>query len=129
VPVTRSDKCFACGKANPIGLKLEFKKESNKVVSDFVPNENLSGYENIVHGGIVSTLLDEAIAWACAMAGFDAFTAELTVRFKFPMRVGEKVRIEGWLTQTYKKLVFGEARILKDDTIIAYAKAKFMKRE
>lgn len=55
--------CFACGTDNPIGLNLEFYRVGDAVCADFTPGTNHEGWENMVHGGIVSTLLDEVMSW------------------------------------------------------------------
>ncbi|MDZ7699777.1 MAG: PaaI family thioesterase [Deltaproteobacteria bacterium] len=55
--------CFACGTNNPIGLNLEFYRVGDAVCADFTPGRNHEGWENMIHGGIVSTLLDEVMSW------------------------------------------------------------------
>ena len=56
--------CFACGTANPIGLNLNFYRLDNAVCSDITLGKNHEGWENMVHGGIISTLLDEVMSWS-----------------------------------------------------------------
>ena len=56
--------CFACGTANPIGLNLQFYVSGKYVCSDIAITRNYEGWENMAHGGIVSTLLDEVMSWA-----------------------------------------------------------------
>lgn len=122
------DMCFACGKDNPISLGLKFKTISeNKVVAEFNPKDEHQGYKGIIHGGIVSTLLDEAMVSAIAANGVEAVTAELNVRFKGEIRLGEKLRIEGYIKKQKSRLIFTEGIILnKDGEVKAKAKAKFM---
>ena len=55
--------CFACGTANPIGLNLEFYAESDKIFSEITPGKYHVGWADIIHGGIISTLLDEVMSW------------------------------------------------------------------
>ena len=56
--------CFACGKENPDGLQLEFKysEDGSKVETTYIPPEKFQGWKGIVHGGIITTLLDEIMA-------------------------------------------------------------------
>jgi acyl-coenzyme A thioesterase PaaI-like protein len=65
VPIKKlkGHNCFACGTENPIGLNLEFYRRSDAICADFMPGRNHEGWENMVHGGIVSTLLDEVMSW------------------------------------------------------------------
>lgn len=55
--------CFACGTENPIGLDMRFFRDGNRICSEIVLGRNYEGWENIVHGGIVSTMLDEIMSW------------------------------------------------------------------
>ena len=71
-----------CGKSNPIGLKLEFAIEGDEYVTYFTPEKEHQGWVGIVHGGIVSTVLDEVMARSCTSTGINAVTGEMTVRFK-----------------------------------------------
>ena len=66
--------CYACGDLNPIGLHLEFKMEGDWAVAQFVAQQEHQGYPGYVHGGLVSTLLDEAMGWATYGSGIWALT-------------------------------------------------------
>src|SRR5207245_8937905 len=79
LPHSRS--CFVCGDSNPIGLKLRLETDGRIVQTQFVPGSELVGFKQTMHGGIVGTLLDEVMAWACAVhAKRFAYCAELPVR-------------------------------------------------
>ncbi|MBU0733140.1 MAG: PaaI family thioesterase [Proteobacteria bacterium] len=56
--------CFACGTENPIGLNLKFYRLGDAVCSDITLGRYHEGWQNIAHGGIISTLLDEVMSWA-----------------------------------------------------------------
>ena len=56
--------CFACGTANPIGLNLQFYRLGDSVCSDITLTKHHEGWENIAHGGIISTMIDETMSWA-----------------------------------------------------------------
>jgi acyl-coenzyme A thioesterase PaaI-like protein len=64
IPKLEGYNCFACGTANPIGLNLQFYVSGKYVCSDIAITRNYEGWENMAHGGIVSTLLDEVMSWA-----------------------------------------------------------------
>src|SRR5918995_610675 len=88
--IIRSDHaCFGCGAHNPIGLQLRFEAVVDGVAALFTPEPEHQGFENAVHGGIISTILDEAKAWATAHSGAWAVTGEMRVRFRHPLGVGE----------------------------------------
>ena len=59
--------CFVCGEENPSGLHLKFSANKGKIQTEFIPRKIHQGYKNIVHGGIISTLLDEAMVKAALM--------------------------------------------------------------
>ena len=76
-------KCFACGHDNPIGLKLLFELDGEgRSVATFVPQRNFQGFSKVLHGGIVCTLLDEAMAWAMILHGYSGATVSLRVKFR-----------------------------------------------
>lgn len=97
--VARSDNaCFGCGVENPIGLHLRFSSSADGVSAPFTPRSEHQGFENVVHGGIISTILDEAMAWATAHAGLWAVTGEMRVRFRLPLQVSEPTTVMASVT-------------------------------
>ena len=104
--------CFACGRNNPEGLRLSFERSERGVRTFFIAEKKHQGYKGIVHGGILSTLLDEAAAHAAIARGITPATAEMTVRFKSPLFVGERAIIEGW-AEDVKESRGGEIKIVE----------------
>ena len=112
--------CFVCGENNPSGLHLRFSLQDGKVQTEFTPQKIHQGYKDIIHGGLISTLLDEAMVKAALMQGMPAVTAEITVRFKNPLMVGEKAIVEAVIEKINKKIIETSAIMLKtDNTVIA----------
>lgn len=71
-------QCFACGASNPSGLKLQFHVNGHgSVIADWTPSNIWEGFQGFIHGGIVSTVLDEAMSKAVAAAAKPAFTCHL----------------------------------------------------
>jgi uncharacterized protein (TIGR00369 family) len=121
--------CFACGEKNPSGLHLAFRIQDGKVFAEFVPQKIHQGYRDIVHGGIISTIIDEAMVKAALMQGMPAVTAEITVRFKNPLMAGEKLIVEARITNTIRKIIETSATIRKqDNTLVAEGRAKLLRQ-
>jgi len=64
IPKLSGYRCFGCGTENPKGLHMSFFRVGEQLESDIVLDEHCVGWENIAHGGIVSTILDETMGWA-----------------------------------------------------------------
>ena len=120
-------KCFVCGKKNPDGLKINFKVSDNKIQAEFIPHSSLQGYANIVHGGIISTLLDEAMGKLAFELGINCLTAEINVRFKNPAYVGRKYLLTGEILRKTHRIVFAKSKIQSEsDLLIAEATGKLI---
>jgi len=122
--------CFACGKDNDKGLQLEIKSShEDGVAVGFLVPPWCQGYQDVVHGGIVSTILDEIAVWAAYHAGYKCVTAELTVRIKIPMYVNTSYTGRGKVLKTRHQFVLVYAEIINDcDRVYAYAHLKLMKK-
>lgn len=119
-----NDWCFACGPRNPIGLKLTFREENDTYLSTFTPGPEHQGYNGIMHGGLVSTLLDEIMARYLYAKGLTAVTAKLEVRYRHPTPIGQELRISGWITGQRGKMYELAGKItLPDGTVTAEGKA------
>ncbi|MGB7572842.1 MAG: PaaI family thioesterase [Thermodesulfobacteriota bacterium] len=114
--------CFVCGENNPNGLRLSFEidRERQTLKSTFIASPTFQGWEGIVHGGIISTLLDEATAKLIYELGYQAVTASLEIRFKKPAPILEPLSIYGEITEVSKRLIRAKAHVAKKDgTILA----------
>lgn len=109
--------CFVCGEKNTHGLRLQFKidKETKTLKTTFVASPVFQGYDGIVHGGILSTLLDEAMAKLAYELGYHTVTASLEVRFKQPAPILEPLHVYGEITEVGSRLVKATARIERED--------------
>lgn len=126
--LSSDEMCFACGSKNPISLQLDFDfYEENKVKAEFEPHKNLQGFKDILHGGITSTVLDEAMAKVINLQGIKAVTAEINVRFKEAVPVEKNYLVRGILKKQKKKIIYTESYLRdEDDNLYASATAKFM---
>jgi acyl-coenzyme A thioesterase PaaI-like protein len=122
--------CFVCGEENPLGLRLKFSFDKGKASAEFVPQKVHQGYKDIVHGGIISTVLDEAMVKAALMQGIPAVSAEITVRFRNTLHTGEKTVIEALIEKKNRKIIEASAVLKKaDNTIIAEGQAKLLRKD
>ena len=123
-----NDKCFVCGMNNPFGLQVhpEIRDAGASVRIECTPPEHLQGWANILHGGILSTLLDEAITYV-GIGTFEqhAVTAQLEVRFRNPAPTGVKLYVLAERIKVSKRLVEAKAAVtLSDGTLIATGTGK-----
>lgn len=122
-------RCYVCGKENPAGLGIAFEinRELRAISAKFTPSDIHQGYEGIVHGGILSALLDEAMGKLTVSLGIPAVTAEITVTFKTPAAPGEELFVSGRLTHETRRLIQAEAKIERGPILIAEAKGKLLR--
>jgi beta-phosphoglucomutase len=112
--------CFACSQENPIGLKLKPVHDGEKVIAEFTPGEFHQGWNDVVHGGILYTLLDEVTAYAMLCYGIEfGVTAKSEIRFKQVAPINEPIQASGWVTKFTTRLVETKGVLtLKDNTVI-----------
>jgi uncharacterized protein (TIGR00369 family) len=124
-----NQRCYVCGKKNPAGLAVDFEinEEARSIFGWFTPSHNHQGYEGIVHGGILSALLDEAMAKLAFSVGIPAVTAEITVKFKTPAAPGDELSVFGRITEETKRLILAEAKIERGPVLIAEATGKLLR--
>lgn len=96
LPCSRNHNCFGCSPVNPSGLRMQFLTDGQAVYSTLKVPEHLCGWSNIVHGGVLSTILDEIMSWAAIhLLKRIALTQSISVEFIKPVLVGGELRAEG----------------------------------
>jgi len=120
--------CFVCGQANEHGLKLAFRSAKGATFSEFAVPNDFQGYKNIIHGGVIAAILDEAMIQAAMTEGLLPVTAEITVRFKHPLSAGRPAIVEAALTQNEPRIIKARSRISEKTSglLIAEATAKMI---
>lgn len=122
--------CFVCGEKNSSGLHLAFVPHAQGVLAEFTPQKIHQGYKDITHGGLISTLLDEAVVKAALSKGLPAVTVEMSVRFRQPLYIGERATVEGRILRVTRKLIEAHSTVKKnDDTVVAEATAKLIRQD
>jgi len=111
----REQMCFGCGPEHPAGFRLAFEREGDEVVSRFTPRDIHQGPPGIMHGGLVSTVADEAAAWALiAFRGKFGFTTSFECKFRRAVRIGVLTEARAKLTRDAHRIVKSAVRILQD---------------
>ncbi|NLI98239.1 PaaI family thioesterase [bacterium] len=122
----RDNYCFACGKDNPRGLKLDISFDAEKASCEYTVPDDLQGWPKITHGGVISTMLDEMMVWAAAGLQKHVVTAELTIRFKKPLPVGKKISLEARILEDKKRIMTAQAKIFDSKDVYAEASGKLI---
>ena len=122
------NQCFGCGQANPVGLRLEFSKSAEGAVAvDTVVSNSYEGPPGCLHGGIIATLLDEAMSKANRARGITAMTRQMRVEYLRPVPSGAPIRIGGRVTRSEGRKHWTEAEIQSaDGAVLAHATGLFI---
>jgi uncharacterized protein (TIGR00369 family) len=127
LPYTHS--CFVCGESNPIGLKMRFETDGRLVQARFVPKAEHVGFKQTVHGGLLATVLDEVMVWACAVQTRRfAFCAELNIRFVNPARPEQELLATAELETNRRDKIFIAKSELKESNgrVLATGTGKYL---
>ena len=121
------DYCFACGEKNPVGLHLNFSKDAEKVTATKTLAREYEGYECAAHGGIVATMLDEAMCtYIKEFYDEQAMTGRLEVRYRHPTPIEQELTISAWKESQRQHIITMKATVTTvDDVVTAEATAKF----
>jgi uncharacterized protein (TIGR00369 family) len=103
--------CFVCGHDNPQGLKLDFAYNDETTWTWFDSPARFEGYQGVIHGGIIATLLDEAMAKIIISHNLIAVTADLNIRYRKPLPVNQRVKVSGEITMQKSRTIHAGAKI------------------
>jgi len=128
LPHTRG--CVVCGKENPHGLhlRLHVDEPSGRVSCEFVPQAEHIGFEGVIHGGVLATVLDEAMVWAATWAGRRfCVCGELNVRYRQGVTVGQRLRVEAKVSTHRSRLVETTGSIADENgNVLVSAEGKYV---
>ena len=107
------NRCFGCGPANPGGLHLEFllAEDGSVVCLPTIP-DRFEGPVGYLHGGIIATLLDEAMSKSVRARGLTAMTRQMEINYLRPVHSEAPIRVEGRLIRSEGRKHWSEARII-----------------
>lgn len=134
VPAINDDpighQCFGCGDQNPAGLRLRFRPLADDGVwAAFTPTRAHEGYMGMTHGGILATILDEAMSWAITHAGDLGVTARMSVTFRRPVGLGHPIRVEARVAGRKARVIDASAVLCDTSTgeVVAQGEGRFMR--
>ncbi len=124
----RPHHCFACGELNEIGLHLKLLLHRGRCSTEIKLPRRFEGWEGVIHGGILCTILDEVMAWSLVSCDNWGVTAKMSVDFRKPVTVGQKIRAEGWITENRRRIQLTAGRIVdvETGTELAVAQATYV---
>ncbi len=100
LPSRDNHYCFGCSPVNEHGLQMQFYTDEEMVYSDVIIPGHLCGWNSLAHGGVLSTILDEIMSWsAIFLLKRVIMTKSMTVDFKKPIKVGDKLHVKGSLIE------------------------------
>jgi len=123
------NSCFGCGADNPLGLKLTFEgdPETGKAWTEFDPASFMAGGINMMHGGFIALLLDEASSKVLSILEKRGVTRNIDVSFENPVSLSSRIRLEAELIRHEGRKHFIDARILNSDgDVLARSTALFL---
>ena len=129
---SEANGCFVCGSANPIGLGVKFRLETSGdeqvCHAEFTPQKIHAGYDEVTHGGIIFSLLDDVMANWVWLQGEQCFTARAEVRYRAALPIGTPIRLEGRCAKRKGRLAQMEGRVIRidDESVVAESTAAFM---
>lgn len=139
IPGTDAE-CFACGTDNPCGLHMTFQTDGSRLYSRVAPPEHVRGWRNLLHGGIISTILDEIMAWtAIHLLERIILTKSIRVDFLKPVTLEMHLLATGWVEEAVKdkeaklaaSLADGRGRILargQGDFVLFHPDSRTLRR-
>ncbi len=113
------NRCFGCGEENAGGLRLEFllAADGSIVCLPTIP-DRFEGHPGYLHGGIIATLLDEAMSKVVRARGLSAMTRQLEIEYIRPVPSGVELRIEAGIVRSEGRKHWAEARILIEAAVV-----------
>ena len=128
IKVNPDNACFVCGRDNPIGLHAEFivDQEQNKASTTLTISSNFQGWQGLVHGGIIATLLDETAIYACRPLALEAVTAGMTLKFKHPVKTDSPLTVKAEVVAVKRRIAKVSSCLMVDSVIMAEAEIKVM---
>jgi acyl-coenzyme A thioesterase PaaI-like protein len=122
-------KCIACSPHHRCGFRLEFVlSDDGSVQATFDCNQAFEGYPGLLHGGVISALLDGAMTNCLFAHGQQGITGELKVRFRHPVVTDRPAIVRAWIDRSIPPFHVLQAELIQDEWVKAKATGKFVER-
>lgn len=129
-PALREHYCFGCGRHNPIGFHLVFERDEEGVVARYTPRPEDAGFPEVMHGGLLTLLLDEAMGWAMYVDRVFAVTARMETRFRRPAGLGRPLTIRAHITRQRGRRIEVAASLTDEaDDVLVESEALFLRMD
>src|SRR5216683_7221594 len=116
----KKNLCFACGHDNPHGMRLKFTQEGKRFVCQFRLGKRYTGPPGYCHGGIIATILDDAMGKLCKLRQVIAVTSKMTVEYLIPVPLYQPLRVESRELSKHGRRLTHTAEILDEKgTVLA----------
>jgi uncharacterized protein (TIGR00369 family) len=112
---SKDSKCYGCGQDNPVGLRVPFEAHEGGSLGRYTARAEHVGWTGILHGGVIFTLMDEALGWSLYFQKIAAVTAKAEARFHKPVAVGTDLIVRARVVKQNRRLFAAHAEIRTDD--------------
>ena len=126
--ISNDQYCFICGPGNPVGLqaKINVDQQSHSAACTLVIPMEYQGWKDLVHGGILSALLDEVCAYAGMTMAKTVVTGELKTRFHKPVPVEQEVMVSAKVIRRERRIILVEAQVTMEGVVLTSSEAKMV---
>jgi uncharacterized protein (TIGR00369 family) len=110
-------------------MHLDFEVSRDRAIARYTAEQRHQGYDGLLHGGVVTALLDEAMGWAIFHQGIWGVTARISVTFRNPVPTGVELVVEGQVVRDRGRLIETRGTLARaaDGTVLAEAEATFLR--
>ena len=121
-------QCFVCGQDNEHGLRTKYRQEGPRIITVFTGEARHQGFPGVVHGGLISSLLDETMGRTALFERAWVMTGRLEVRYRQPAPLGEPLTVSAWPTRVRGQSVEARGEVRSSDgELLADGKGLFLK--
>lgn len=126
--ISDNQYCFVCGRDNPLGFKanIEVNREQLSAQCTLAVPAEYQGWQGMVHGGVISALLDEVSVYAGMTVAEPVVTGELKTRFRKPVPVEYEVTVSAQVVKQDRRTILVEAQLTMQGELLASAEAKIV---
>lgn len=123
-------ECFVSGRANPMGVAIEVRREGQEAVADVRLGPAFEGAPKRAHGGVTAAIFDDVMGYVLALHRTPAYTGRLTINYRAPVPIGEVLEVRARQVERSGRKLFvaGEMRLAgkPDHPVIADADGLFV---